>query len=216
MQPQQHIICSQLSAAEKVKRRDNNLFYRCGEKFFHGYKCTTKQFKAIAVGLMTNEDSEVPVTANTRVADSKQLANELEDMVPTEISLNAFIGRNSCSSLQLAGSIHGKTVLILIDSGSTHNFLSIAIVKELGIPLDHLESFVVQIDNGDIVFGKGICRQVVIKLKNINIQEDFYPFELGNVDAILGVKWLAYLDTVQANWKEMFIKFQVDGRWYKV
>ena len=87
-----------------------------------------------------------------------------------------------------------------------------AIVKELGISLDRLESFVVQIGNGDIVSNKGICHQVVLKLKNIDIKEDFYSFELGNVDAVLEVKWLASLGTVQANWRETFIKFQVDGR----
>ena len=39
-----------------------------------------------------------------------------------------------------------------------HNFLSMAIVKELGILVDHLESFIVQIGNRDIVSGKGIYR----------------------------------------------------------
>ena len=76
----------------------------------------------------------------------------------------------------------------------------------------------VQIGNGTVVSCQGICRHVVVKLKSVDIDitKDIYPFELGNVDAVLGVKWLASLDTVQANWREMFLKFLLGGRWYKI
>ena len=107
-------------------------------------------------------------------------------------------------------------MLILIDSGSTHNFLSTDMVKRVGIPIDRLEPFDVQVGNGEIVSCNGICRQVSITLKNLVIKVDFYPFELGNVDAVLGVKWLASLDTVQANWRHMFLKFQQGGKWFKI
>ena len=44
-------------------------------------------------------------------------------------------------------------------------------------------------------------------LENVVIQEYFYPFDLGNVDAVLGVKWLASLDKVRANWELIFCTF---------
>ena len=131
---------------------------------------------------ITNEDSKALITANAKAAEIEQPINKLEDMEPTKISLNAFIGQISCSSLRLTGNIYDKPILIIIDNGSIHNFLSIAIVKELGIPVDSLEAFVMQIGNGDIIYCKSICRQVIVKLKNINIKEDFYPFELENVE----------------------------------
>ena len=70
--------------------------------------------------------------------------------------------------------------------------------------------------NGEIISCNGICRQVSITLNNLVIKVDFYPFELGNVDAVLEVKWLASLDTVQANWNHMFLKFQHGGKWFKI
>ncbi|PWA41621.1 retrotransposon gag domain, Retroviral aspartyl protease [Artemisia annua] len=35
-------------------------------------------------------------------------------------------------------------------------------------------------------------------------------------DVVLGIQWLATLNTVQANWKEMFMKFAIDGKEYKL
>ncbi|PWA93151.1 retrotransposon gag domain, Retroviral aspartyl protease [Artemisia annua] len=35
-------------------------------------------------------------------------------------------------------------------------------------------------------------------------------------DVVLGIQWLATLNTVQANWKEMFMKFTIDGKEYKL
>ena len=90
------------------------------------------------------------------------------------------------------------------------------IVKHVGILIDCLEPFNIQMENGEVISCNGVCRQITVTLKNLVIKEDFYPFELGNVDAVLGVKWLASLDTVQANWRHMFLKFQQGGKWFKI
>nr|GEZ50966.1 retrotransposon Gag domain, retroviral aspartyl protease [Tanacetum cinerariifolium] len=38
----------------------------------------------------------------------------------------------------------------------------------------------------------------------------------GGADLVLGIQWLATLNTVQANWKEMFMIFNVEGKRYKL
>ncbi|GKC78926.1 hypothetical protein Tco_1129700, partial [Tanacetum coccineum] len=40
-------------------------------------------------------------------------------------------------------------------------------------------------------------------------------FRSGGADLVLGIQWLETLNTVQANWKEMFMIFNVDGKRYK-
>ena len=125
------------------------------------------------------------------IVELNEIADEPGEGLATEISLNALIGRQSCSTIRITGQIRGQQVLILINSGSTHNFLSMKVVKRVGISIDRLEPFDVQIGSGKIVSCNGIYRQVSITLKNLVIKEDFYPFGLGNVDVVLGVKWLA-------------------------
>lgn len=41
-------------------------------------------------------------------------------------------------------------------------------------------------------------------------------FTIGGANLVLGIKWLASLDTVQANWSKMFIIFNLDGKGYKL
>lgn len=45
---------------------------------------------------------------------------------------------------------------------------------------------------------------------------DFYPFSIKGVDLVLGIKWLASLNTVHANWNEMFLIFKLNGKIYRL
>ncbi|EEF40465.1 conserved hypothetical protein [Ricinus communis] len=39
-----------------------------------------------------------------------------------EISMHAIEGRESANSLKIQGEVNGKTIVILVDGGSTHTF----------------------------------------------------------------------------------------------
>ena len=43
------------------------------------------------------------------------------------------------------------------------------------------------------------CRNLGLELGNYMVKETCYLFELGGVDVILGVSWLAKLEEVKAN-----------------
>ena len=58
------------------------------------------------MGLKAEEDSESQAEVEVEAIKDDILANAQGVMDPTEISLNVIIGRISCSTLQLAGSIH--------------------------------------------------------------------------------------------------------------
>ena len=81
--------------------------------------------------------------------------DENEDGVPAadlaKISFHAILGNSMGTTMKLQGEIHGWKVLILIDSGSTHNFVAESIVKELAILVETIPAFGVQIGNGDII-----------------------------------------------------------------
>ncbi|GJY23087.1 ty3-gypsy retrotransposon protein [Tanacetum coccineum] len=83
-----------------------------------------------------------------------------------------------------------------VNHGSTHNFISASLVKRLGLDVSTVPSFGVQIGNGQIIQCNQICRDLS--------------------DLVLGIKWLASLNTVQANWNEMFMIFYVNGKKYKL
>lgn len=61
--------------------------------------------------------------------------------------------------------------------------------------------FGVSLGNGEDVRGEGVCKEVKLKLNEIEIQEDFLPLELGNSDVILSIQLLEKLGPMTTNWK---------------
>lgn len=112
--------------------------------------------------------------------------------------------------------LNSNEVLILVDGGSTHNFISDMVVKELRLVTQLITPLGLQIGNGDIIRCGQICKNLSAQVDDLKIVQDFHPFSLGGADLVLGVQWLATLNTVQANWKEMFMIFSIDGKRYKL
>lgn len=75
-----------------------------------------------------------------------------------------------------------------------------------------IPSLRVQIGNGDIIHGNKVCRDLHVKLPGLTITQDYYPFSIGGADLVFDIKWLASLNTIQANWKEMFMIFNWQGK----
>ena len=73
--------------------------------------------------------------------------SELEKGV-AEISLYALLGSPSRGTMRMRGKINGHWITILIDIGSTHNFLDTAILVVLQLSLDLTLTFEVKVANG--------------------------------------------------------------------
>ena len=117
------------------------------------------------------------------------------------ISLQSLIGFTNSKTMKMEGSIGGNTVLILINSGATSNFIPTSVARRLGLPCTDCKPFGATLGTGTKVYGEGICRQVCLSLQGVGIVEDFFSLELGSLDVILGVQWLEKLGTVTINWK---------------
>ncbi|KAL4195593.1 hypothetical protein AMTRI_Chr05g74100 [Amborella trichopoda] len=86
-----------MTTEELNERRRKGLCFRCNEKFGSGHRC--KKLFMIQVTLEENE--EIP-----------------------EISLHGIAGIRAPETMRVKGSLQHKAVTVLIDSGSTHNFVS--------------------------------------------------------------------------------------------
>lgn len=99
--------------------------------------------------------------------------------------------------------------MVLVDSGASHNFVSSKLVQQLQLPVSETPAFRVKLGDGYHISSIGMCKNLNLQLSQLLIEMDFYSFPLGGMDVILGMSWLETLGDVQANWKEMTIKFQV-------
>jgi hypothetical protein len=93
------------------------LCYNCDDKYFPSHKCKEKNiFMAISEDVETPLVSESPeITDITAPSDPPK--------VELVISLNSLIGFSTPQTLNLIGYIKHRKVIILVDSGSTHNFI---------------------------------------------------------------------------------------------
>lgn len=146
--------------AERQARLAKGLCFRCNEKFQPGHKC-----KLSSLSLLKITEDESPEHEDAE----GNLDNDAADAELAEISFHAILGNSVGATLNLQGEIKERQVLILVDSGSTHNFVSKAIVEELAIPLHTIPSFGVQISNGDIISCNQVCQYLQVKLPELII-----------------------------------------------
>uniref|UniRef100_A0A803KUD6 Uncharacterized protein n=1 Tax=Chenopodium quinoa TaxID=63459 RepID=A0A803KUD6_CHEQI len=79
---------------------------------------------------------------------------EQEEPEPNlEVSLCSVVGISNPKPMKLRGVFKGRQVVVMIDSGATHNFISITLVEEASIPSTEGREFGVSLGNGDIVRG---------------------------------------------------------------
>lgn len=73
----------------------------------------------------------------------REVTNEKVDL-----SLNSMQGVSSFNTLKLWGRIGNREVLVLVDSGATHSFISESVVKELHLLMDSTVSHLIIVGNG--------------------------------------------------------------------
>lgn len=67
-------------------------------------------------------------------------------------------------TMKLKGKINGETVIVLIDYGATHNFISEQLVLLLKLPREEASNYGVILGFGTTIKGKGICKKVELRI----------------------------------------------------
>ncbi|KAL0539505.1 hypothetical protein IC582_023720 [Cucumis melo] len=198
-----------LSDSEFRARLDKGLCFRCNDKYSPGHRCKAKTNRELMF-FITNEDEELGT--EEEMEDEVTEEAELGSLVikgGSEISLRTILGFTSKGTMKIRGTICDREVIILIDSGATHNFIHRGVVEELALPLERRNKFGVTIGDGTALEGNGICKTVEIKLPELIIVADFLVIELGGVDVVLGMQWLSTTGFMEIHWPSMTMVFMV-------
>jgi hypothetical protein len=84
------------------------------------------------------------------------------DVTAFIVSLHAMAGIKTAKTMLLPVMIHGERLTTLVDTGSTHNFLSRDAMRRLALQPAGTEKFSVTIANGDRLACQGVARQVPV------------------------------------------------------
>lgn len=96
----------------------------------------------------------------------------------------------------------GKTIsLVLIDSGSTHNFLSLALARLLGLQPQE-GRMEVMVASGERIRSPGRFEQVPLELQGWGFSVDFYILPLEGYGVVLGTQWLRIFGPILWDFKK--------------
>ncbi|XP_057251720.1 uncharacterized protein LOC104883522 isoform X2 [Beta vulgaris subsp. vulgaris] len=195
-----------LSEKELQFKRANGLCFRCDDKWVAGHRCKNKELSI----LLGHEEDEIEYGYLEDNVHTDPPDNPQPDPTPPEISLNSVMGISSPRTMKMEGAIHGHKVIVMVDPGATHNFISLNTVKRLQIPVTSTQPFGVSLGTGAEIQGRGECKGVPLIIQGTLVCEDYLPLHLGNSDVILGIQWLEKLGTMVTNWRTQTLQYK-DG-----
>ncbi|KZV57865.1 hypothetical protein F511_03434 [Dorcoceras hygrometricum] len=146
---------------------------------------------------------------NDGVSENDRGSNEYGTL---ELPLFSISGMTQPQTLKMRGQIKDEEVVVMIDSGASHNFVSRQMVERLGMKIDETVRFGVCLGDGTKVRCQGICHGLEIQLGTYTVAISGHLFELGGVDVILGVDWLRTVGEVLLDWNRMRMRFTEGGR----
>jgi hypothetical protein len=95
--------------------------------------------------------------------------------------------------MQLLVMINGADLRTLLDSGSTHNFINIAVAQCAGVKWQPTVGLHVAVVNGDRLTSLDYRRGLNIAIGAEPFTIDCYGLEIASYEMVLGVQWLESL-----------------------
>ncbi len=98
------------------EKRAKGLCFNCDSKYSRGHKCSEK--KLFYIEGPSEEEEDEPISEEDRESNE-----ESHDSQPI-ISYHAISSFSAPQTLKVVGFLKKQKVIVLIDSGSTHNFIN--------------------------------------------------------------------------------------------
>ena len=189
-----------LSTAEQEERRRLGLCYNCDEKFVRGHNRVCKCLFLLDGAVEDAED--LPESSDSAAADEESPL----------FSLHAIAGVRFTDTMQLGVDLGGTPLIVLLDSGSTHNFIFESAAQRTGLPLQRRPRLTATVANGERVACVGVIRQAAVTIHGDLFHADLFVMPLAGYDMVLGTQWLATLGPVLWDFGARTMMFQWQGQ----
>jgi hypothetical protein len=171
--PSAPLKIQKLTRVEMAECQLKGLCYNCDDKYFPGHKCKEQNiFMAISEDIL-EEDAETPL-----VPESPEITDITPPSDPPKVEL--IISLNSLTSffapqiLKLIAYIEHHNVIILVDSGSTHNFIHCRIAQETHCYIHAVKNFQIMIANGGSMKCGGRCENMRLQIGDYHLKSHIF------------------------------------------
>ncbi|CAA0833223.1 Unknown protein, partial [Striga hermonthica] len=186
-----------LSWEEMQRWREKRLCFNCDEKFTPGHWCKERQ--PFFIECIESEEYEV-------VRDElKSLIDPHEE--DPEISVHTMERTQGPKTMKMSAWVRDRRVIVLIDNGSSHNFINSSLSDKLNLHVTEGEPFEVRVANGERLKCSKFYRGVSIKMQGVTLKADLYALPLVGPDVVLGVQWLEGLGLVTIDYRVGTMEF---------
>ncbi|XP_074265848.1 uncharacterized protein LOC141588299 [Silene latifolia] len=189
------------SRKEMDERKVKGLCMYCGDPYTPGHHLIHKKPTLFWID---TEETEHETNCDT--------LEERNNVSMACISVNAITGSATFQTMRVTGFCNKRPLQILIDSGSTHNFVDGGTAKLLGCQMEGIHPKTVKVADGNQILVTKICKGFSWKLQNTHFTSDLMVLPLGSCDVILGVQWLSSLGPIIWDFKNLTMEFQLQGR----
>ncbi|KAA8517141.1 hypothetical protein F0562_017434 [Nyssa sinensis] len=199
-----------LSPLQMKERRARGLCYNCDEKWGLGHKC--KLARLFILDCADSEEGEPQPIQHPQLleaADCPSGGKEVNQERTPKISIHALVGSPSPKTMRILGHVNGCAVVILIDTGSTHNFMDPSIQQRAHLQSQSTAGLLVRVANGDTMFSTGKCEDIQLHMQGNTYHTDFYILTLGGCDIVLGVQWLSTLGPILWDFVKLRMEFNL-------
>jgi hypothetical protein len=212
--PSAPLKIQKLTRVEMVERKLKGLLYNFDEKYFPGQKCKEQKiFMAISEDIL-EEDVDTPlVPESPEITDINPPSNPPE--VEPIISLNDLTIFSAPQTLKLISYIKHRKAIILVDSGSTHNFIHHHIAQETHCYIHVVNNFQIMIANGGSMKCGRLCENVHLQIGDYHLKSHMFSIDMGSYDIVLGADWLRTLGPILMDFQNLTMQFDQGCHQYK-
>jgi hypothetical protein len=212
--PSAPLKIQKLTRAKMGERQLKGLCYNCDDKYFPGHKCKEQKiFMAISEDIQGEEVGNPPLPESPEIFDINPPSDPPEE--EPIISLNALTSFSASQILKLISYIKHRKVIILVDSGSTHNFIHRRIAQETHCYIHAVNNFKIMIANGGSMKCGGRYENVCLQIGDYHLKSHMFVIDMGGCDIVLGVEWLRTLGPILMDFQNLTMQFDQGGHKHK-
>jgi hypothetical protein len=185
-----------LSPEEMADRRRQGLCFNCNEKCSRGHNRFCRRIFFLD---------------GVEIEEAKAETGGAETDAPC-FSLQVVARVAPGDTMQIADTLGPVSLVALLDSGSTHNFISAATAHQSGIPIQRRPRLTAMVANGERITYTGVLHNAPLHVEGELYPADLFVMPFAGYDVVLSTRWLGALGPIVWNLASRRMTFQRLGR----
>ncbi|XP_048527388.1 uncharacterized protein LOC125506673 [Triticum urartu] len=190
-------------------RRANGLCFKCGDRYSRDHRCKP------AMQLLTIQVGDYGEVLSDDAVHALDLLDAPADPDPEPeccvLSTHAVAGTESPRTIRLRALVGNQVMLLLVDSGSTHSFISQAFAERVHAQSVSVPAVEVRVANGERMTCNSMVQGLNWWIQGHTFTTDMRQLELGAYDGVLGMDWLEQFSPMSCHWLDKTLTFEYHG-----